>query len=281
MTESGQEGIGPDQLILDITPDLMRVDSVMSRIIADPQAADDFVRDPSGTLTRLGLHPRTTRDVHDRVNRVFYAVLTNTQLLELLTEHYGTIGVSDEAQQTITDTQTVMTAALERGELENSLEYDVLGFRHLTNATDVLREAFSLVLHDLNNRRILVNVYSGNEIDDYVDELIGAITERRAVREFPILEEWDANYGIGKEQGGLYLEVGPAVTAVAAVEVGAVVTVWVEVDFAGDVIVKAMRNRAASGDPAAARALSTIGALLRLAGEVMVHADNFERRPRS
>jgi hypothetical protein len=281
MTESGQESAGPDQLILDITPDLMRVDSVMSRVIADPQTADDFVRDPSGTLTRLGLHPRTTRDVHDRVNRVFYAVLTNTQLLQLLTDHYGTMGDSDEAQQMITDTEAVMTAALERGELENSLEYDVLGFRHLTNATDVLRQAFSLVLHDLNNRRILVNVYSGTEIDDYVDELIGAITERRAIREFPVLEEWDANYGIGKEQGGLYLEVGPTVTAIAAVEVGALVTVWVEVDFAGDVIVKAMRNRAASGDPAAARALSTMGALLRLAGEVMVHADNFERRPRS
>lgn len=281
MTESGQEGTGRDQLILDITPDLARVDSVMSRVIADPQVADDFIRDPSGTLTRLGLHPRTTRDVHDRVNRVFYAVLTNVPLLELLTEHYGSMGESDEAQQAITDTQSIMTAALERGELENSLEYDVLGFRHLTSATDVLRQAFSLTLHDLNDRRILVNVYTGDEIDDYIDELVAAITERRAIREFPVLEAWDANYGIGNEQGGLYLEVGPTVTAVAAVEVGALVTVWVEVDFSGDVIVKAMRNRAASGDPAAARALSTTGALLRLAGEVMVHADNFERRPRA
>jgi hypothetical protein len=281
MTEYGQEGPGTDQLILDITPDLARVDSVMSRVVSDPQAADDFIRDPSGTLTRLGLHPRTTRDVHDRVNRVFYAVLTNVPLLELLTEHYDTMTETDEAQQVVTDTQAVMAAALERGELENSLEYDLLGFRHLTNATDVLRQAFSLVLHDLNNRRILVNVYTSDEIDGYIDELVAAITERRAIQEFPVLEEWDANYGIGKEYAGLYLEVGPTVTAAVAVEVGLIVTVWVEVDFAGDVIVKQMRNRTSSGDPAAARALSTTGALLRLAGEVMVHADNFERRPRA
>jgi hypothetical protein len=66
-----------------------------------------------------------------------------------------------------------------------------------------------------------------------------------------------------------------------AVEVGLIVTVWVEVDFAGDVILKAMRSDAAHGDPTAARALATTGALLRLAGEVMVHADTFERRPRT
>jgi hypothetical protein len=281
MTEGGPQGASTDQLVLDITPDLARVDSVMSRVIGDPQAADDFVRDPSGTLTRLGLHPRTTREVHDRVNRVFYAVLTNTALLELLSEHYSSMGETDEARQTISETQEVMSAALQRGELENSLEYDVLGFRHLTGSTDVLGRAFSLVLHDLNNRRILMNVYSNDEIDSYVDELVGAITDKRAIQEFPVLEEWDSNYGIGKEQGGLYLEVGPTVTAAVAVEVGLIVTVWVEVDFAGDVIVKAMRSDAARGDPTAARALATTGALLRLAGEVMVHADNFERRPRT
>lgn len=281
MTDTGPEGAGTDQLILDITPDLARVDSVMSRVLADPQTVDDFVRDPSGTLTRLGLHPRTTREIHDRVNRVFYAVLTNTPLLELLTEHYATMGETDEDRATIAETQAVMAAALERGELENTLDYDVMGFRHLTSATDVMRQAFSLALQDLNNRRILEGTYSSAEIDSYVDELVEAITERRAIREFPVLEEWDANYGIGKEQGGLYLEAGPTVTAVAAVEVGLIVTVWVEVDFSGDVIVAEMRNRAARGDPAAARGLATTGALLRLAGEVMVHADAFERRPRT
>jgi len=192
------DGPGSDRLILDITPDLERVDPVMSRIVGDPVIADEFIRDPSGVLTRLGLHPRTTRDIHDRVNQVFYAVLTNTELLELLAEHYRTFGDTDEVRQAAVDTRGRMAAALERGQLDNSLDFDLAGFRHLVGSEDVLRRAFQLMLHDLNNRRILMGVYSSEEINQYVDEITLAIRERRPIREFPVLEEWDANYGIGK-----------------------------------------------------------------------------------
>ncbi|GAA0274935.1 hypothetical protein GCM10010302_10710 [Streptomyces polychromogenes] len=262
----------PDRLILDITPDLERVDSVMTRIISDPATTNDFLRDPSGVVTRLGLHPETSREIHDRVNRVFYAVLTNRELLELLTEHYSRFGPSGSDRQTF-------ESAIQGGELGNSLEYDIAGFEHLAGNPEMLRRVFLATLTDLNDRRILLNRYSADRITEYVDELVRAVGERRAVREFPILEEWDENYGIGKPYGGLgVLEVGPAVTLVAAVEAGAIVTLLVEVNVYAD-FSRDTQRRAVLGDPDAARKMATAGALFRLAGEMMVHVSNFEGRP--
>src|SRR5262245_24491363 len=124
-----------DRLVLDITRDLERVDSVMTRVVNDPVMVDEFIRDPSVVLTRLGLHPRTTREIHDRVNRVFYAVLTNTELLQLVVRHFSTF-----AGPTDSDIQ-LLHSALERGEIENPIEFDLRGFEHFARDTEVLRQA--------------------------------------------------------------------------------------------------------------------------------------------
>src|SRR5881628_589332 len=90
VTERGKTVNSPeDALSLDVRKDLERVDAVMTRVVSDPATAEEFVRDPSAVLTRLGLHPETTREIHDRVNRIFYAVLTNTELMEFVLEHYS------------------------------------------------------------------------------------------------------------------------------------------------------------------------------------------------
>ncbi len=260
-----------DKLVLDITRDLERVNSVMTRVVNDPLMVDEFIRDPSGVLTRLGLHPRTTREIHDQVNRVFYSVLTNTALLELIVRHFETF-----SGPTASDIQA-LNSALEHGEIENPIEFDLRGFEHFASDKEVLRQAFRLTLADLNNRRILVNQYSSEQINEYVDELVSAIVERRAVRDFPILEAWDDNYGIGKPYGGIaILEVGPTVTAVACVEVGAIVTVVVEVNVVADAE-RMIQRQAILGNPRSARKLAMIGTLFRLAGELLVHTNNFER----
>src|SRR5688572_2030056 len=83
----GASMTSPDNaFILDIRQDLERVDPVMTKVVTDPATSAEFIRDPSAVLSRLGLHPPASRETHDRVNRVFYAVLTNTELLEYITD---------------------------------------------------------------------------------------------------------------------------------------------------------------------------------------------------
>jgi hypothetical protein len=260
-----------DPFSLDVSRDLERVDRVMTQVLSDPAIADEFIRDPSGVLTRLGLHPRTTPDIHRRVNRIFYAVLTNVELISFVLEHFSTF------ERPSDDNAAILSDALSRGAVEHSRELDLAAADHFFRQPDALRRMYQLTLHDLNNRRLLQNVYSSEEIDDYVDRLVQSIQERRSIRELPELERWDDHYGVGTGYGVGETEVGPAATAIAAVEVGVIVTVWVEVDFAGEAVMAENMTRAARGDPNAARMLATAGALMRLAGEVLVHANNFER----
>ncbi|HEX2296405.1 MAG TPA: hypothetical protein VHN37_13995 [Actinomycetota bacterium] len=266
--------IPDDSLSQDVVRDLERVDRVMTQVIADPVTTEEFIRDPSGVLTRLGLHPRTTREIHDRVNRIFYAVLTNTELMRVIADGIGDFaGQGDEADE-------AFDSALRRGEIEHPLEVDMAALERFLEDPERLRRIFQLCLHDLNDRRLLANVYPTDEIDDYVDRLIEAIRERRGVRDLPVLEEWDERYGVGPAFGALFVEVGPLATAVALVEVGAWTTVIAGVD--GDSVIRSISRagvltEALRGDPLAARHLATAAAILKLAGEIQVHASNFER----
>jgi hypothetical protein len=266
-----------DALSQDVVKDLERVDRVITQVIADPQTTEEFIRDPSGVLTRLGLHPRTTRQIHDRANRIFYAVLTNTELMAMVADLIASFAGPTE------DADNVLDASLKRGEIEHPLELDMAAIEHFLTDPRLLRRIFQVTLHDLNNRRILENVHSADELDDYIDRLITAIQERRGVRDFPVLEAWDERYGIGPGNGGLWVEVGPLVTVAVGVELAAAVTVFGMPPQGGDSMINSLSRQdvlgdALRGDPLAARHLATVGAMLKLAGEIQIHATNFERR---
>lgn len=257
-----------DPLTLDIRRDLERVDQVMTRVILDPAVAEEFVRDPNGVLARLGLHPRTTPEINTRANRIFYAVLTNTELMSAVLDHYASFTVPPQAT-------TVLNEALERGEIENSMELDLAAAEHAFQDEQFLRRIYSLTLHDLNNRGLLQNRYPAAEIDAYVERMVEGIRGRRPLGD-EVLEEWDEHYGIDKAYGvSRRNEIAVPVTAVVPVQVLGIVTLVIPVLALG--VEEAVVVRALRGDPGAARAVATVGAALRLAGEVLVHADNFER----
>ena len=259
-----------DPLTIDVRRDLERVDRVMTRVVTDSATAEEFIRDPSGVLTRLGLHPRTTREIHDRTNRIFYAVLTNTELIAAVLEHYESFtGPSD------TD-EAVLDDALARGEIEHPIEFDLAAAEHAFQNPEFLRRIYRLTLHDLNNRRLLENTYTNEEIDAYVERMVTAIQERRPISEGPTLEEWDANYGVDKGYGvSRQNEIGVAVTVGVPVEAIAIVTLAIPVLILG--VKEEAAAAAVRGDPRAGRTVATVGAVLRLAGEVLVHANTFER----
>jgi hypothetical protein len=259
-----------DPLSLDIQNDLERVDAVMTRVIMDPVTTEEFIRDPSGVLTSLGLHPRTTREIHDRVNRIFWAVLTNTELMDVLLDHYDSFSPPLEAA-------TVLDESTGRGEIRNAPELDMAAAEHALRDPDFLRRVYRLLLHDINNRRLLQNVYTTEELDDYVDRMVDALQERRAIRDIPSLEAWDDHYGVGTGYGVGEAEVGPVVTVIGGAEAGVVASVVIPVIALGVRRNDVLADRALRGDQDAVRALAVAGAALRFAGELLVHANNFER----
>ena len=181
-----------DPLTLDITADLERIDAAMTRVVLDEDLSQAFRRDPNGTMVRIGMHPPTTAEVNERTNRVFYAAVTNQRLTEYVAEHYRNFAPPNMARYA-----AVHDEGLKRGVIQNDVEFDLLAAEHILSQPEAMREIFGLLLTDLNEKRILKTQYSGGEIEAYLDRLIPAIVNRRPVKEHPVLEEWDRNYGVG------------------------------------------------------------------------------------
>jgi hypothetical protein len=260
-----------DPLSMDVRRDLERVDDVMTQVIRDPATTEEFIRDPSGVLTRLGLHPRTTREIHDRVNEIFYAVLTNRELIGFVLEHF------ESFEGPVAENAETYNAALGRGEIEHTMELDIAAADHFFRQPDVCRRMYQLTLYDLNNRGLLKSTYTPEQLDSYIDDMVAGIQERKPIRELPELERWDMHYGVGTGYGVGEAEVGPAVTAVAVAEVAVPATVVIPVGVLGLAAEQENVNRALRGDASAVRMLATASALLRLGGELLVHANNFTR----
>jgi hypothetical protein len=257
-----------DPLILDVRADLDRVDRAMTQIVADPALSDEFIRDPNGVLSRLGMHARTSRDIHDRSNQLFYATLTNSELVTYVAEHFRSF------EPPAYDSNQI--EGLRQGEIRHSTSLDDAALDHCLSDPEFIQRMLELSLHDLNNRGLLQSRHSEQEIDNYIARAVEAIAERRPIREMPVLEERDRQYGIGKRQG---VEVSIFVSAVLPVDVTIPVSIiaTAQGNSAAMEANRADMDAAFRLDPEAVRMTATVGALTRLAGELLQHAYSFER----
>lgn len=266
-----------DPFTRDIRSDLERIDSVMTQIIKNPATCAEFIRDPSGVLASLGLHPPASRGTHDRVNRIFYAVLTNTELLELVRNHYASPAFQSAVEPHVNDHLRIVREGLSQGALRASIQYDLAAADHAFRQPEFLRQVYRITLRDLNERRLLQQAYTTEQIDDYVDRLVESIQQRLPIREHPKLEVWEPpHYGIGTGYAFGQIEVPVEATLPIAVEFIATITIPVAVGMQ-----EAVNDMASGGlriDSESAQTLTTAGALMKLAGDMLSYANNFERR---
>jgi hypothetical protein len=257
-------------LIVDATPDLKRVDKVMTRIISERATWDDFFRDPNGVFVRTGLHPPTTPEINSRTNEIFYAVLSNKPLLNLITRHFKKFRPT---RAKLSKYEKIYITGLQQGEIRHDLGEDIDAINHLVSDPGTLRALLRLTLHDINRRGILQKKHSTKSIDDYVDRIVEVAVTGKSLRSEPPLESWDRNYGIGKAYGGLFVEVGPVATVAVAVELAALATVFgVPPPPSLDVMIAEAR----AGDRKQIEAIAMYGKLLAFLGEFMMHVANFE-----
>lgn len=261
-----------DPLYLDVTDDLRRVDDGMTRLLMDRDLRQDFIGDPNGVLIRLGLHPSTSDEINNRVNRIFWATITDSTLLGILEAHYA-----DFVPARQEELQRYFLDGLREGVVRHDIDYDLQAIRHLFDNEGVLTQVVLRNMEVINRNGLLEREYTRDEMRAYVGELVSAVRAGRPIREHPKLEVWDENYGVGQPFGAVMFEVGPVATAFAAVEVGAYVTAVLEVGFWG-VVAEGVQRTAIVGDPGALRALTLVGRALDFSGELLSQAYNFQRR---
>jgi hypothetical protein len=261
-----------DPLYLDVSDDLRRVDQSMTRLLLDRKLFDEFLRNPNGVLVQVGLHPETTHEINSRVNRIFWATLTDQALLEQLSRHYATF-----TPERLGELQHYFIEGLREGVVRHDPDYDLQVINHLLDNERVLAQLISRNLEILNRNDLLERRYAPEDLRAYVDGTVRAIRDGTPIKDHPKLEVWDDNYGIGQPFGGVMWEAGPGVTVIAAAQGIAYVTVYLEVGFWSVALEEATRT-AITGDPPAIRALALVGRALDFGGELLAHAYAFQRR---
>lgn len=264
-------------LMFDVRRDLERVDQVMTQVIRDPATSAEFVRDPSGVLSRLGLHPPASRQTHDRVNRIFYAVMNNAELVRILEEHYSAPEFQTAAADALEEHNAVFLEGLTQGELRSNIEYDIVAANHAFSSPDFLRRAYRVTLYDLNERGLLQNVYPAERIDEHIESMIESIRRGLPIRQHSKLEVWeDPYYGVGTGYAVGEVESPVVATSEGGVQIAFIATTFIPVWGAQHPDPETV-SRAMHGEPGAVRMMATLGALSNLAGQVLLHANTFAR----
>jgi hypothetical protein len=258
-----------DSLSVDISRDMSRIDDFMTSVINDRDKWNEFIRDPNGVCIKANIHPPTSDEVNARTNRVFYATLTNKALIAFVLDHYSKFKPKDAkgAEQSL-------AKGLSKGRLESHPGLDLQAADHLLAQPDAFRRTLELSLYDLNDRAILNRRYSKQELDDYIDSVAAAVAARRPTKEFPTLEEWDSNYGVGKRFGLGCVEVGPVATVAAAAQAAIAFTVYIA--MAAPPSIDQLLRSSYLGDADAARALATLARLFDFAADVSLYVTSFE-----
>jgi hypothetical protein len=265
-----------DFLRFDLSRDLVNIDAAATRIILDDEISREFRGDPNGTMIRVGMHPPTSPEVNERTNRVFYAVMTNKPLADFVADYFQSFSPPN-----IEHYVAIHDEGLHQGQIKNDLEYDLLAADHILRNADAMRHVFRLMLTDLNKKKILKAEYSEGEINSFLDKLIPAIIDRRPIREHPVLEEWDRNYGVGGFHfGAEAVEVGPVATIAVLVELAAGVTVMAQAVRSIQTLTPSNVEFFAASikDQAAATRLMLISRMLQFGAELQLHAVRFEAR---
>lgn len=257
-----------DRLSMDITDDMKRIDALMTDIIRDRESWKKFLSNPNGYFISKKVHPPTTKEINDKVNRIFFATLCNKELINFVFEEYKNFKPSAMHSSTYVE-------GLKKGEITNDINLDLSAADHILRRPETLKRTFELTFHDLNERGILNKKYSESQIDAYISELVRAVSNRLPICEHPVLEEWDDNYGIGKPFGAAIAEVGPLATAIAVAEFGVAFTAWVAIIAAPPM--QELFEESFRGDIAAKQAVSTLSLLYTFASDVALHVHNFEK----
>lgn len=260
-----------EPLYLDVQDDLRRVDEAMNQLLSDRRQWEGFLEDPNGTLIRLGLHPETDEQINDRVNRIFWLTLTDTDLLKMIGQRYSKF-TPDRAKEL----ERYFLEGLMEGVIRHDVQYDLQAIEYFLEDEDLLRKSLLRNLTRINEAGVLERQYTQDQLGEYADAVVRSIANRESAAEHPKLEVWDDFYGIGQPFGGVFWEVGAVATAAVGVEVGAYVTAVLEVGFWG-VVAERFVQRAVEGDEAAIRAVAVAGRLADFGGELLAHAHGVQR----
>lgn len=212
-------------LELNVRKDLGQIDQAFNRLVGDEELWRKFLRDPNGVLIDIGLHAPTNTDINRKCNAIMFATLSNRELLKLTAETANDFFNKINDREEIEVWRQHHLKGLQEGEIRNLVDYDMAFIDHLHENPDMLQRRYLVAFQEINQRKLLSRVYKNRELKSYISDCIEASRNFKGDISWPVLEEWDAHYGVGKSFGfAAVAEVAFDVTAFVGVEFAVVIT---------------------------------------------------------
>lgn len=256
-------------LFIDIAPELSKVDDKFTELLKDREKWSDFISNPTGVMSELGIIPPIPKDQTRKANQIFYACLNNSELVSYVLDLYSDIDKAASAEQVDFHNQ-----GLREGRIRNLENHELGLLSDLIDRPDDLNKIFNLTLHDLNSRGVLHRKYEDNEINEFIDETISALKNKKAIVDLPKLNIENELY-YAQPLGAV---VGPVALAVAVAQVGVAATVAAAVAPPEIGSFDDLAKNAFSGDIESAQALSIMGRLFDLTADLLLYVQGLENK---
>lgn len=260
-----------ERLTIEIQDNVRRVDGVFSKIIKDRSIWQDFFRDPYGVLCKMGFSPPGSPEQGSKYNKLFYALITSTELLQFLYDHFtgfqpSTTGYRENAVEN-----------LRRGKIEYPTSLDVEALNHLRNTPGVYRMFLRIALNRINSQRVFSRQYSQQELEQAIEMLVAAAREGRSLAESARQHPWSDEM---EESFQVFAAIPPAISApvvAEAVAAGTVAIPVVAIPAGGAAPIEDQHRRAFLGETEGGRATMLLGLIFGFVGELTEHINQFER----
>jgi hypothetical protein len=260
-------------LNLEIKDHVRGVDAIMSKIIKDRSIWKEFFRNPAAVLAEMGFTAPLSKQTEWQYNRIFYALLTDKQLLKFI--HEQDFEPRHSAEQV-----DAFFGRLKDGRVEFDTDLDVEIVGRARADVEGFRTMMSLALNRINEEGIFSRKYDPDEIERSIDLLTANSQDRTSLADMVQNLPWsdDAERDLYKVMAAIppVAAVPVVVQAVACGTLACVVVPVAEEGVANE-SVERLQAQAMAGESGSIKALSLLGLLLQFIGELSDHVNDFER----
>ena len=254
-------------LFIDIAPELAKVDKGMSALINDRTQWAQFLNNPIGVMSSLGIIAHVPEPSHKHSNEVFYVCLANKYVVKQLLAMYDNFDAASKE-----DANAAYTAGLQSGEIKNTPNYDLDVIDELLKQKATLKDICQSVLLDLNDRGLLQEKYPPAQLNEFLELLVSALVERKSIKEILDIQ---LNAGLGVVRLGVV--VGPVAVAVAAGQVGVVATAVAAIASPNIGSPDELIRAAIQGSRENLKTLGVLGRLMEFSAELALKVQEYER----
>lgn len=267
--DSSSEG----PLNIEITENVARVDAVMANIIKDRSVWKEFFRNPAKVLGDMGLMRPPSEANAWRYKKMFYALLTDRDLLQFITEHDFRPHMDAPQVDRFYDGLKAGTV-----DFDPAIDVDIVG--RVKNDPAVFGAFLKIALTRLNTEGIFEGSYDEADIDRCVTTVVGNAKANNSLSEMIKSLPW---HGETDEEFHVMAVIPPAIAvpvvaeAVACGTLACVVVPMAEGGLAKQSLETLQAEAFIQGDRDSIRALSLLGLVLEFISEMADHTNEFER----